>query len=288
MSKVRKAIRIVSIITSVLFLIIFIIYIAFIVSCVGGRFYSDGYYIYNRPMFYKQVTIVGLTDLGKEQEVLIIPKSINNYTVTSIGGTDYDYKEICRKYGERDGLFSSNKLKRLYVPFDISYSNVYVTDFFWGETKIEAFVSMGMDDIDLWKNQYLRLAKNVSGFETIQDGFKISVHMEEDGRFSKTLPANVSFLLNYEGAENDGYYWVDDCDGELIPVIPDDPIREGYTFGGWYKEAECVNEWDFATDMVPEKQYEKEKIIDDSGQEVYVISNYIYKETKLYAKWIKN
>lgn len=29
---------------------------------------------------------------------------------------------------------------------------------------------------------------------------------------------------------------------------PDDPTREGYNFGGWYKEAACVNAWDFAAD----------------------------------------
>lgn len=28
---------------------------------------------------------------------------------------------------------------------------------------------------------------------------------------------------------------------------PEPPIRTGYTFGGWYKEAACVNAWDFET-----------------------------------------
>ncbi len=28
------------------------------------------------------------------------------------------------------------------------------------------------------------------------------------------------------------------------------PTRDGYTFGGWYKEAECVNAWNFDTDTV--------------------------------------
>ena len=31
---------------------------------------------------------------------------------------------------------------------------------------------------------------------------------------------------------------------------PPAPEREGYTFGGWYTEAECVNEWNF--DTVPQ------------------------------------
>lgn len=41
---------------------------------------------------------------------------------------------------------------------------------------------------------------------------------------------------------------------------PSDPSATGYTFGGWYKEAGCTNEWDFDDDKVTE-------------------------ETILYAKW---
>jgi uncharacterized repeat protein (TIGR02543 family) len=28
------------------------------------------------------------------------------------------------------------------------------------------------------------------------------------------------------------------------------PTRTGYTFGGWYKEAACANDWNFASDVV--------------------------------------
>jgi uncharacterized repeat protein (TIGR02543 family) len=44
---------------------------------------------------------------------------------------------------------------------------------------------------------------------------------------------------------------------------PANPIREGYFFAGWYKEADCNNLWDFATDTVSAP-------------------------TTLYAKWIAN
>ena len=35
---------------------------------------------------------------------------------------------------------------------------------------------------------------------------------------------------------------------------PDAPTEEGYTFGGWYKEAGCTNEWNFASDVVTSAQ----------------------------------
>ena len=34
-------------------------------------------------------------------------------------------------------------------------------------------------------------------------------------------------------------------------AAPDTPVREGYTFAGWYKEVEFTNEWDFDADTVP-------------------------------------
>ena len=46
-------------------------------------------------------------------------------------------------------------------------------------------------------------------------------------------------------------------------------------FDGWYKEAECINVWNFETDTLPDAQY------DEEGEE-------IYQETKLYAKWMQS
>ena len=65
-------------------------------------------------------------------------------------------------------------------------------------------------------------------------------------------------------------------EGGKIEGTPYEPQREGYTFGGWYKEPECVNKWDFETDKLPEATYDEEGYITD------------FVETKLYAAWIKN
>ena len=52
----------------------------------------------------------------------------------------------------------------------------------------------------------------------------------------------------------------------------DDPIKQGYEFIGWYKEPECINEWNFDNDIVPAKIYNSD-------------NEYQYQETILYAKW---
>ena len=55
-----------------------------------------------------------------------------------------------------------------------------------------------------------------------------------------------------------------DVEFDSLITEPQEPTREGYTFGGWYKEPDCQNAWDFGTEKMP--------------------SNNI----TLYAKWILN
>ena len=85
---------------------------------------------------------------------------------------------------------------------------------------------------------------------------------------------NTSYLFNYEGAPNDGYFFINDFGyGGKIENTPYEPKREGYTFGGWYKEPECINAWNFDEDKLPEAKQ------DEEGNAEFV-------ETKLYAKWV--
>ena len=85
--------------------------------------------------------------------------------------------------------------------------------------------------------------------------------------------ANVLFCYNNEIAENE-YFIVDNKDGAYLINKPQyNPILSGFTFAGWYKEPECINAWDFANDLTPELEY------DGDGK-------LVFKETKLYAKWI--
>lgn len=45
--------------------------------------------------------------------------------------------------------------------------------------------------------------------------------------------------------------------------IPEQPVKEGYTFGGWYTDRDCTNEWNTDSDTVTQSM-------------------------TLYACWIKN
>ncbi len=93
----------------------------------------------------------------------------------------------------------------------------------------------------------------------------------------ETIIANTSYMFNYDGAPNEGYFFINDFErGGLIENTPYEPLREGYTFGGWYKDSACTEAWDFTVDKLPEAEYDEEGYVTE------------FVETKLYAKWTKD
>lgn len=85
--------------------------------------------------------------------------------------------------------------------------------------------------------------------------------------------ANKAYMFNYDDCPNNGYFFINEFGyGEKAETTPYEPMREGYVFGGWYKEPGCITAWDFEMDTLPQAHYDEE-------------GRMIYQETKLYAKW---
>ena len=209
-----------------------------------------------KPSF---VRIYGLSEEGQQKEVIVVPKMIDGYEVKEIGknimflGSKGNWvseklvKVFCLAYMEIEpgSLQNSPNIKKIIV---LSSEKRYYEKF-WG-SNLSVYITSKEYDNNYNNTSY--------------------VHDED----LMIYYANVSFMYNYENAKNDGYYWIDDYDyGEKIAYIPENPERDGYAFGGWYKETECINAWSFETDTLPEVQYTED------GEK-------IYQETKLYAKWI--
>lgn len=148
------------------------------------------------------------------------------------------------------GYWESDNLEKVYIDYGVPF----YSDIFDRCSKLEKKIHI------VW-NEYEYVANS-----------KYYVPKYDNGNV--LMMANVSFYYNYHGARNKGFYWIDDLDNEKIDIIPADPIREGYRFDGWYKEEQCENKWNFEKDIVQAKEY------DENG-------NYLYKETPLFAKWVK-
>ena len=202
--------------------------------------------------------ITGLTEEGQQQRFLVIPEEIDGVHMPTIG--ERPPLQMWSSIGAAD--ICSEKLEKVYL---ISSIHI-VSGSFRNSPKLEKAMIITHENI---RGSVSPARSYYSNMEYL--GF--SAHSQEyNGR------ANVSYFYNYDIEENYGYYWIDDWNyGSKIEFIPPEPEREGYTFGGWYKEPECINEWDFETDVLPE---ERTEINEDGEKEV------VYQETKLYAKWV--
>ncbi|MBR3571181.1 MAG: InlB B-repeat-containing protein [Mycoplasmataceae bacterium] len=207
--------------------------------------YYDEYFTYSKKEYLNDGTIylTGLTEMGKEQEVLYIPSEYKGNKVKLSNNSIISNLLI----------IESDKLKKIYIDEGITEcGNLSVVN-----NSVEIII----------------LSSNVTSKPDRGQVYVTSeVYEKINSKF--IMPANISFRWNYEGAPNNGYFWIDDYNNELINYIPIEPVRDGYVFDGWYKESTCINKWDFSVDVIPEKEYNSDY-------------EYIFYETVLYAKWIK-
>jgi len=232
--------------------------------------YSDEYFKYHvlEPKKFggygeTECYIVGLTEKGLEQTHLIVPEYYGNYRIKGIGYQGHTYLSGAGYYGN----FESDNLEKLYINYNVD---------FWNDQRHEVY-TLYETYIVFWTSgsyghNLQRIEGCIFGYNYyLKHFYPYLNYIDEPIKI-----ANVSYLYNYDGAENDGYYWVDSYEESVISFIPPEPQRDGYTFGGWYKESECVNEWDFLTDITGKEIVMEERKVYDTYDGIY-----------LYAKWIK-
>jgi hypothetical protein len=217
-----------------------------------------GYFKYIKDYDNDYVDITGLTEEGAKQKILIVPKEINGIHVRRLM---YDGGMLEPKIGE----WESNALEKVFIDHGMNMVQGLFADCPNMKSLILINYSMtAIYDIDGYfgEEDERFCYVNPVDYSTLIDPL------------GKYKPANVVFDFNYENSLNNGAYWLDNVNyGEKIEIIPEIPTRTDFSFDGWYKEPECINIWNFETDVLPEQ-------ILDSDNKV------TYQETKLYAKWI--
>ena len=209
--------------------------------------------------------LVGLSKEGEQKKTIVLPKRIDGHP----------YYLWFKQRSPVPGYVESNFLsgaEKIYLGYPGTYSqeekhqpNLFV----FGCSKMKK----------VFLNVYARAESASSALHYYNRPYFIMNTTKDPQNLvvgQKKRLANLQYKYNFEGAKNTGYYWIDDIDnGEKIEVTPDTPEREGYTFGGWYTEEECVNKFDFDT-VFNKPVLEEGDIYPDD----YV--------TYLYAKWIQN
>ena len=196
-------------------------------------------------------------------DTVYIPDKIDGIPVTYVG---------FEQWGGPTAKFWG--AEKIYFPWSIKRSPVGRIEYAGG---VRYIISASTNTLIDFENYYYityvipncMYADPVSFYNVNKLHTKIDIREE-----SNIMSANIAYFFNYEDNPNKGYFFVDllEENGKIVKP-PYGPKREGYKFAGWYKEAECLNVWDFENDIV-------EISFDEEGER-------IYEEVCLYAKWEK-
>lgn len=212
-------------------------------GCKSGKHnvYEEGYFQYiivgENSSFPQKgedgvVTIVGFTELGKEQEVIDFPREIDGKPVTKIGYRDEGF------YHNNSYHVYSEKLRKIYI-----HDNIENITYFEGEEVDVIFCSINKNMIGSNGISY-----GIISVTCFVKRYFVNKTLFEKLNYSyNTFPANIEYLNNYSTQSDKQFYRIDNIDlGNKIPEPPV-PVRAGYSFIGWYTEPECINVWDFET-----------------------------------------
>ena len=110
-----------------------------------------------------------------------------------------------------------------------------------------ASVGVKMESLSTFTSEYKKYNEGTEPSKFFSsDDDRYIVALAEDGEAQLAIGFTVTFDANGHGTAPDSQ-----------PVAtgnkatkPEDPTAQGYTFGGWYKEAACETQWNFDNDTV--------------------------------------
>lgn len=234
---------------------------------------TDGVYEYYYEKNEDAYSIVGRK--FEITETVILPAYYKSKPIVAIGHTVMGMigATTDSKYLDLEGA------KTVYYPFGVELGNLRTPDRIYFVCNTEQSLPIySTEDVTivayLTKQCYEKKKQSIiEGNEGVEDSKWIINITETDNNYMeisrgkhlmKVHMANTAYMFNYDGAPNDNYFFINNFEsGGLIEDSPYYPERTGYTFGGWYKEAECLNKWDFSADTLDSEAL----------------------ETRLYAKW---
>lgn len=233
-------------------------------GCAGSsksKFIHDGDFQYYYVKEDDCYAIVGTTVQGFEKDILYIPPYFKDKPVMHMGYIFTEgYLGVENLYWISNNTDTPNSKDwdKIYFPYMIKegYPAMWLMEKSGGGELFFPNCNNEYNESLVW----LAVKHQVNYYVSPPAYDYIVENVKDYGMIHK---ANTLYMLNYEDAPNEGYFFVNNyTEGSLIQSAPYEPRREGHMFGGWYKEPECINAWDFETDV-------------------------LIGETKLYAAWIK-
>jgi hypothetical protein len=192
----------------ILTLILCLTSIVYLSSCASINQFEYGDFVYDEVSGISYV--IDVAEEAKEKTHLVVPRTVKDLNI-SIGRLTV--------YGHLIGTIKSDYVEKVYIftenEFHAGLENQHVPSL----QKIFCFYIQGIS-FDFEKSEVFLGTYGPSYNENFYPNNKNSFY------------ANVSYQYHYDGAPDEGYYFIDDYDDELINYIPEDPVREEYLFLG--------------------------------------------------------
>ena len=226
--------------------------------------YGDFHYCYvskadSRHKTYKEkavgVNILTLTDEGEQKETIIIPESIDGLPVIAIGMRHNDI------LGGKTSLKSYQAAyDKIYLPTTVQYI-CDSRDLYWPPDRdMKPFlINIPNEEFFLKIGGILYIPE--SDYKKYEPYNYMNTEREEKYPGVRLIIANLTYIVDED------VYWIDDYKEGQVITFPAEPQKEGFLFGGWYKEPELIAEWNEEHDT-----YSKPENL---------------QTVKLYAKWIE-
>ncbi len=199
------------------------------------------------PSFGGNIALLGLTDKGAQQSVIVVPVKIQETYVGSLG---FPQKRLFVR--NAPGHWESGALQKVFLQGSIHIN----TSVFARCTALEKVILTTPPSFAFTQNS--KLAEDENGSIVRHIYIANAWCKAEYAEKEHLRPANVTFLLGYNDRPEHDVHWIDDIAyGSKIEQLPPKPVREGYEFGGWHKDSECAVLWNFDSDTVfsPEGEY---------------------------------
>lgn len=221
---------------------------------------GDLVYLHVKTNSDEYYSVIGLSEEGNLKSRITIPAQVNGISVKKIGFL---------RSKTRVGSITSEKLEIIYLEKYIEFAH---TDFFIDCPKLEKIICLEFEDkfeeFYDYRGQYVKRNLNTENEQIRRLPIYVypSKDFVEDSQDNLYVYANIIYYTN-----KDTVYYIDYSASGKIEKFPEEPVCDGYKFVGWYKEPDCINEWNFAEDNLNE-------IINLEYSVQFNVN-------KLYAKW---